>query len=476
MPTPTAYLSATEILAGYASGELTPSGVVGDLLGRIGEYESVINATTREPMPIDEAIAESERRWLEGDPRPLEGVPIIFKEEQPIEGFPATEGTPLFADEVADVTHPLVERIIAAGAIPIARSTTPEFCIAGYTRGGLWGITRNPWNPDFAVGGSSGGSGASLAAGYSPLATGSDIGGSTRIPSSFNGVVGYKPPFGRNPALAINNLDSYCTDGPMARTVADVALLQNVIAGQHADDPVSLPNPPHLEPNADLTGKRVALAPTLGNYGVQDDVRDAIAQTQTWLEAAGATVDIIDIPFDAHRIMETAWAHFGSIFVPWIKDVVGEDRLNQLEPYTRQAAEFTARYWDELGIYGGLQREAEVHAELAEVFKKYDALVCPTAGLPAFKADDYYEDGITVAGVEYESHVAAALTVPFNIANRNPVLCVPVCRSADNVPIGAQVVARPYDDETVFDVGAAIEAGRGRWYIAESDRPTFERN
>ncbi len=470
---PNIYLSASQVLARFADGQLTPTAYAAELIEHINATEGTINATTGERLPLEDALAESERRWANGTARPLEGLPVVLKEEQPIEGYPETNGSPLFKDEIATVTHPIITRIVEAGGIPLVRATTPEFCIAAYTRGALWGITRNPWNPKFAVGGSSGGTGASLAAGYAPLGTGSDIGGSTRIPASLNGVVGYKPPYGRNPALAPTNLDRYCTDGPMARTVADVAILQNVISGQHPDDPVSLLDREPIRPNADLTGKRVALALTLGNYGAQADVRDAIAGTRAWLEAAGATVTEVTIPLNHEFVMETAWTHFGTIFTPWIAEITEMGVMDQLEPYTRQAMKLATKYFEKNGVLGGLEREVQVHEELAKVFAEYDALVLPTAGAPALLAEEYYEDGVTVNGVTSESHVAFAMTTAFNIANRNPVLVVPVGRSADDGPIGAQIVGAPYAEDIVFDVGAALEAARGDWYQDRAQRPAY---
>lgn len=467
------YLSATEVLAGYHSGEYSPRAFVATLRERVDTVEPMVNAVTPERLHIDDAIAESERRLAHGTARPLEGIPVVIKEEQPIEGHTATDGSPMFANRIATETHPVVERIREAGGIPFLRSTTPEFCIAAYTRGDLWGITRNPWHPEYAVGGSSGGSGAALAAGYAPLATGSDIGGSTRIPASFNGVVGYKPPYGRNPALPPTNLDTYCTDGPMARTVADAALLQNVLSGVHPHDPVSLRDRVVLAPNPDLAGKRIGLAVTFGDYGIEPEVAAAIARTAAWLEAAGAQVDEIVIPFQHERILDTVMGHFGSVMIPWIEDEVGLDRLDQLQPYTRQAITLAGAAFEKFGVYETLNREAEVHAVLSTLFARYDAIVCPVAGVPALLADSYYEDGITINGVHYPAYLASMMTMPFNIANRNPVLSVPVGRSSQNIPIGAQVIAAPYDDATVFNVGAAIEIGRGLWYESAENRPVI---
>ena len=178
-----------------------------------------------------------------GGPLPLDGIPVAAKEEQPMAGRSHQLGSLAYADNVASETHPMLERIQAAGGIIHIRTTTPEFSCAAFTQSRLWGITRNPWNTEFTPGGSSGGSGAALAAGYAPMATGSDIGGSIRIPASFCGVVGYKAPFGRVPAMPPFNLDQFCHDGPMARTVADTALLTNLVAGRHPHDVVVAPGP-----------------------------------------------------------------------------------------------------------------------------------------------------------------------------------------------------------------------------------------
>jgi aspartyl-tRNA(Asn)/glutamyl-tRNA(Gln) amidotransferase subunit A len=260
----------------------------------------------------------------------------------------------------------------------------------------------------------------------------------------------------------------------MGRTVADVALLQNLIAGAHPDDHVSLPASPLLRPDPDLHGRRIALVTAFGDYGIDPEVVAAVESSAAWLTAAGATVESVSLPFEHRRIITTALAHFGSVFVPWIESEVGPDRLDRLQPYTRQAIRHSHEAFAELGVLGTLYREAEVHAILADVFRTFDAIVCPTLAVPSYRADDYYEDGLTVAGVHYSSHIGAALTVPFNIANRCPVLDVPVARSRNDVPIGAQIVARPYDDATVFDVGAAIELGRGGWYGSPEHRPTFQ--
>jgi Asp-tRNA(Asn)/Glu-tRNA(Gln) amidotransferase A subunit family amidase len=201
-----------------------------------------------------------------------------------------------------------------------ARTTTPEFCCAPVTWTKLWGVTRNPWNLAYSPGGSSGGSAAALAAGTATLATGSDIGGSIRIPSSFCGVTGFKPPYGRVPEVPPFNLDHYCHEGPMARSVADCALLENVIAGPHPSDVVSLR--PKLEipfPLEPVAGLRIALSPDLGCFTVDPDVAANTLAAAERLRDAGAVVTEVSLPWRRADIARAARIHFGMIFGPSVR-------------------------------------------------------------------------------------------------------------------------------------------------------------
>ena len=226
------------------------------LIEQIETHDSVLNAVV--DRRYDEARAEAraaEQRYLgKGDaPRPLEGLCVAAKEEQPMVG-PLVAARRRWRSPTRSPST--TTRSSSASRTPAGSSTSAprrrSSVAPGFTHSRLWGVTRNPWNTEFTPGGSSGGSGAALAAGYAPLATGSDIAGSIRIPASFSGVVGFKPPFGRVPGLAPYHLDQYCHDGPLARTVADCALLENVIAGPHWRDIVSLRDPPQIP--RDFTG------------------------------------------------------------------------------------------------------------------------------------------------------------------------------------------------------------------------------
>jgi aspartyl-tRNA(Asn)/glutamyl-tRNA(Gln) amidotransferase subunit A len=412
----------------------------------------------------DEALAEaraSADRYAGtgGAPRPLDGLPVAAKEEHPMAGRSYSMGSLIYQDLVADETHPIIERIQAAGGIVHIRTTTPEFCCAGFTHSHIWGITRNPWNPDYSPGGSSGGSGAALAAGYSPLATGSDIGGSIRMPASFCGVVGFKPPYGRVPAMPPFNLDQYCHDGPMAATVADCALLSNVISGRHPHDIVSLPDPPQLPPSGSgVAGLRIALCLRLGDFPIEPEVERNTRSVAAALEAAGATVVEVELPWDMASFDAAAKAHFAAIFGSSVGAEL-DAHADLLTPYAKVFARMKA---PNMNFLQGLEVEGRLYRALGDVLHQYDAMLCPTMGTRGFPVgEDYVDSSCVVDGVTLPDYLLAALTLPFNLFSRCPVLAVPSGLADNGVPPGGQVVGRTYDDLTTFRIGYAIEAAAG---------------
>jgi aspartyl-tRNA(Asn)/glutamyl-tRNA(Gln) amidotransferase subunit A len=465
------YLSAKDALAKFAARELSPVELMTAVIERARVVEPAINAFAQ--TFYDEALAaarQAEARYAKGEPSgPLDGLPVAVKEEAPIAGHGNTLGSLPLRDVVAEHTAPFAARIIDAGGIVHARTTTPEFSSAPVTWSKLWGVTRNPWNVAYSPGGSSGGSGASLAAGSTTLATGSDIGGSIRIPSSFCGVVGFKPPYGRVPEVPPFNLDHYCHEGPLARTVADCALLENVIAGPHPSDIASIR--PKLEIPADLgsaAGLKIALSPDLGCYPVDADVAANTLAAAARLRDAGATVREVSLPWDLESISRAVDIHFGMIFgasIKEIRDAHGPD----LTSYARRlAADADAVAKDD--FYAGLELEARIWAPLGELLEEYDALICPTFAVPALDAEYDVGDPVTVNGKPVTEWFHVMMTVPFNIASRCPVLSIPSGLSASGVPTGLSVVAKTYDDVTAFRVAAAHEE-RLPWIAAGAHRP-----
>ena len=459
------YLCATDVLRAFRARELSPVEALDAVRARADAVEPVVNALLeRDHEDLTAAAKEAEARYAgRGEPpRALEGLPVVLKEEQPIAGRSWQMGSLALQGHVAQETHPVAERTLAAGALVHARTTTPEFSCAAFTHSRLWGVTRNPWNPDYTPGGSSGGSGAALASGTAYLASGSDIGGSIRIPASFCGVVGFKAPYGRVPGMPPFNLDTYCHDGALGRTVADVALFHNVIQGRHRVDHASLPALPIPGDLGDVRGLRVALAVTLGGFAVEPEVEANTRAFAAALASAGAVVEEVTVPIDLAPFTEAALVHYGSIMGPSMADLGPVDEL-PFEAYTKHFLALTTAAAARTSTYAGLMAESAVHQALAAVFDDHDVLVCPTIGGLGFRAGEEYADGIDVAGVHHDLYLLAALTPVFNVASRHPVLSVPSGRASNGVPTGVQVVARPYDDVTAFHAGAAAERELGLW-------------
>jgi aspartyl-tRNA(Asn)/glutamyl-tRNA(Gln) amidotransferase subunit A len=471
-----AYLPATEALALFRARRLSPVELMEATIVQTERVEPAVNA-----LPVrffDEAIeaarrAEARYAGKGRRPRPLEGLPVAVKEETAVAGQPWTQGSLLYKDAVADHTAVCVERVLRAGGIVHARSAAPEFSCAPFTHSRLWGVTRNPWNRRYSAGGSSGGSGAALASGTAALATGSDIGGSIRIPASFCGVVGFKPPYGRVPEEPLYNLDHWCHEGPLARTVADCALLENVMAGPHPSDGASLR--PKLRLPARLPGIegwRIALSIDLGGFPVDREVvRSTLAAADAFREA-GAVVEEVDLGWDWREILEAKRIHFGAIFAPLVAREARRHR-RLMTPYALAFAEL-ARGIRPGDLARGLELEAHVYERLARVLERHRVLICPTYAVPALRAgEDYVGYGPVVNGIRRDSAWETTMTVCFNLCSRCPVLSVPSGFARSGVPTGLSIVGRSYDDVSVFRAGAALERLRP-WLDAPDRRPRLK--
>ena len=466
------YLPATEALRLFRARELSPVELMTAVIKRAEATEPVINAFAE--TRYDEALAQArsaEARYAGSGPPPraLEGLPVAVKEEAPIAGQRNTLGSLPLREVVADHTAAFAQRILDAGGIVHARTTTPEFSCAPVTWSKLWGVTRNPWQPAYSPGGSSGGSAAALAAGSATLATGSDIGGSIRIPASFCGVTGFKPPYGRVPEVEVFNLDHYCHEGPLARTVADCALLENVIAGPHPHDVTSLR--PKLEiPDrlAPIAGLRIALSPDLGCYQIDADVAAATRAAAERLRDAGAVVEEVTLPWRLADITRAARIHFGMIFGPSVQELY-DQHAAELTSYARRFIEEGEEIRKE-DFVAGLALEAQLYAPLGELLEEFDALVCPTFAIPALPAEYDTGNAVQVNGRPCDDWLDVLMTLPFNIASRCPVMSVPSGLSSGGVPTGLSIVGRTYDDVTVFRIAAAHEERSG-WYGSPDRRP-----
>lgn len=456
------YLTASEAIARFKAHDLSPVELTQAVIARAEEVEPKINAFTfRHYEEALEKAKAAEARYMKTDGRlrPLEGLPVAVKDESFIKGQVTSNGSLMLKDEVATFTSPGAERLLRAGAIVHARTATPEFSCSGVTQSRLWGVTRNPWNLDYTPGGSSGGSGASLAAGTSTLATGSDIGGSIRIPASASGVAGLKPTYGRNPDDHPFNLDAYCHTGPMARSVDDLVLMQNVLCGPHPKDIVSIR--PKLRIPKELKGIdgwKIAYSPDLGYAEIDPEVRANTEAALDAFRAAGATVEEIELGW-TWSALSAAHNYLAHLFGTYIGGYLGRHAL-EMTPYARAFGE-AGRKTTAQDFLEAHEVAGEMYAELGPILQRYDVLLCPTLAVPSVAADhDQSRDRIEINGVEVDPVLGWTLTYPFNMLSRCPVISVPSGFAKNGVPTGLQIVGRTYDDIGVCRAAKAFERER----------------
>jgi amidase len=459
-----AYRSAVDLLAAFGAGSLSPVDVLEAQIARAAEVESAINAFSFEHFDEARAMAvESERRWRAGQARPLEGITCAVKDEASVIGWNTTNGCRLRLGMVGDHDHPLVARLRASGAIFHAQTTTPELSIAGTTWTDLWGITRNPWNLQMTPGGSSGGSGAALAAGTTTLATGSDMGGSIRIPASFNGLYGYKPPLGRVPGEPEDALLLMATDGPLARTFEDLRLMQNIISGPGSATTMTLPRFELPSTFPSVNGLRVAYSPDQGWASLDPDVRANTESIVAQLRSLGAQVDEIELDWDENVIKRGAVYGLLSTSIGAALLAVGQADAaaggGNLSSYTAKYVEQTklgigpAEYQESADIVAGMY--AELRAKAFDAGAKL--LVCPTVATSGVPADlDPWGPPVLVDGQEVNAQTGWSFTAPFNLLNRCPVMSIPSGIAANGVPTGVQLVGDNYDELPVFQAAAAL--------------------
>jgi len=465
------YLSATDAIEMFRNRKLSPVELMQAIIDRAEQVEPRVNAICFQFF--DEALAAAEtaeQRYMNQTARPLEGIPLAVKDESEIEGQPTTYGSLLEKDHIAERTSIINQRLLDAGAIVHARTTTPEFCISATTSTKLWGTTHNPWNPAVTCGGSSGGSGASLASGTTTLATGSDIGGSIRIPASLNGLVGFKPPYGRVPEEPPFNLEYYNHSGPLTRIVMDCILMQNVISGPHPWDIASIPEKVLIPTDhKKIDGMRIAYSYDLGYQELDPEIRRNTASALRVFRDLGAVVEEVDLNWTwqtaKSAIDHLSYATMGA----WIQDYYEKDK-EQLTGYVREFAEKTRRVTIKEALEADMVA-GEMWIQMSEVFKTYDLFVCPTIAHTGVNADlDYSRDTVEINGVSVDPMLGWVMTYPFNILSRCPVLTVPSGKASNNVPTGIQLVGNRYDDLRVFQAAVAYEREFGSLF-REKDYP-----
>ena len=463
------YLSATEALARFRDRSLSPVELLDAVIAR-GEAvaESVHPFGDLYHKEARERARAAEAAYGAGEAGPLEGLPLVVKDTSAITGQRYTTGSMIYKDRVAEETDPEIKRLLEAGANLFARTTTPEFGWLFTTQSRIWGITHNPWRHGISPGGSSGGSASALAAGATTIATGGDSAGSIRQPAGQCGVVGYQAPFGRIPQLGASSYLYYLHHGPLTRTVADAALMANVMSGPDPRDHNSLQDrvviPDSLE---GIDGLKIGFSIDMGYYEMDADV---VRETHLALEAlrdAGAQVDEIPVDWASEAIR---LGHGGQEFLAltFLETCLAEHG-DIVSDYFPQLVE-TARSYDGDVFRRSLDVAGEVWRDhFGPMFSRYDAFIMPTVSCPETPADGWQKDTITVNGKQV-TDTDCAMTILWNMYGNSPVLAVPSGITNRGLPTGIQIVGRPYDDVTVFRVGAALEQRRP-WLDAPERRP-----
>jgi aspartyl-tRNA(Asn)/glutamyl-tRNA(Gln) amidotransferase subunit A len=452
------FLPATDLAAKIRAKEVSPVEAVDAVLARIEALNPRLNAFCF--VHADEArelARAAEAAVLRGDDLgPLHGVPVSVKDNLAIAGKPLTYGSRLLRDNVASETAPIGARIMAAGGIIVGRTNTPEYAWRGSTDNRLFGETRNPWDLTRTAGGSSGGAGAAVAAGLTPLALGTDGAGSIRIPASFCGIVGHKPSFGRVPFFpspGANELAAHA--GPMTRTVRDAALFLDVIAGPDDRDRFSLPatSERYLESlEGGVAGWRVAWSPDLGHIPVDPEVRQIAESAARAFVDLGAYVDQPDLCLpDPEYLLGVLYP-----FVQAASHAARPDEQHaEMDPglvaIAKQGAELTA-----VQVGQAMAARAAYWDRMYRAFERFDVLVTPTISVPAFELDIV---GPTVVAGRPVVHLAWTLAYPFNLTGQ-PAVTVPCGFTAAGLPVGLQIVGRRYADGAVLRAAAAFESAR----------------
>ena len=456
-----AFEPATVLASKITSKEVSPVELVNLFCDRIEELDSQMNAyLTVDREGALQAARIAEQAVINGDHLgPLHGVPISVKDLEMTKGLRTTGGSLLFQDRVPQVDSIVVERVRQSGAVILGKTNTPEFGLLGHTMNRLGDHCRNPWNTERTTGGSSGGAGAALAAGLCTLATGSDGGGSIRIPASFCGVYGIKPSQGRVPryagALGPVVANQTSQSGPMTRTVRDSALLLQALAGHDPRDPVSLRIKPDnylAAAERGVTGMRLGWSPDFGYAIVDPEVFNVTEHAALAFQEIGCSVEQVDLDLD------NPYDSFMTIFGANISAANG-DMLSKQD----RLADYTVKWLTEGKKITGTEYSAALgqvdiaRAKFNDLFEMYDLLLSPAVPITAFPVGD---PPSRIGDQEINPFWGYVQFTAIINGVGGPAASIPCGLSRDGLPIGLHIVGRPGDEASVIAASAAFEQAR----------------
>lgn len=462
------FTPAVEVAAAIRRRELSPVDVVDVVLARIERLQPRLNCfVTVIPEQARKAAAAAEKLVMSTaveDLPPLHGVPVTVKDLEETAGVRTTFGSRHFADYVPTASAPIWERLSNAGAVLVGKTTTPEFGMAGVTESALTGITNNPWDTARTTGGSSGGAAAAVASGLAPLATGSDGGGSIRVPASMCGVVGLKASSGRIPfgGETTGAYETVTVTGPMTRTVADAALMLDVVAGPHPLDAVCLLDDGKYLASlagASLEGKRVAYSPDLGRGPVDPETARVVREAVGRLAAdGGAHVEQVEISLpDPYDYFEKWW---GPYMAQEVDALIGEGMMladfpAEIQRLYPKVSGMSARDF----AYVQMVTRTRIFRTFADLFSRYDLLVWPTTPMPAFPHPGAVGGPAQIDGVPSRWPAVENQRLTEAIAHAGcPAITVPAGFTRDGMPVGLQIAAARGADSAVLQAAAAFES------------------
>jgi Asp-tRNA(Asn)/Glu-tRNA(Gln) amidotransferase A subunit family amidase len=465
------FLSAVSMAEKIRRSQLSPVELMESHLARIEELDTRLNAfvqvdtesARRQARVAEAAVARGEKLG------PLHGVPLSIKSSIEVAGLRCESGSKLRAGLVAARDAPLVRRLRQAGAIILGVTNVPELLMAWETDNLLYGRTNSPWDLSRTPGGSSGGEAAAIAAGMSAGGVGSDGGGSIRVPAHFSGICGLKPTPGRIPATghfpaSAGPFALLGVVGPMARTVSDLKVLFEVMQGPDDGDPSAAPVPVRWPEKDDLKRIRIGYFEDDERTPVTAETRAAVRTAADCLQRAGFAVEPFR-PDGLELARQLWWKIFGTaggmVLGPMMRSPMMRIDDAQISPLLRQFSSWVAAEASHTGeslLDTWVQRDL-VRMRIFGQMRKYPVLLCPVASIPAFRHGErsWQVEGKTVRYLDAWSY-----SEWFNLLG-TPAAVVPVGKSPEGLPIGVQIVARPWEEELVLSVAAALEEHCGGW-------------